>query len=384
MKKKVLLFTGGGRLLDFYSEIFALSFRQNGLDTILQDVYEKPGPELLGSILKGEVAFGLCQNFLGLRYSLDGKRSLWEQTGLRVFLLLFDHPFHFDREWKEVPDDLTVLVMDRGHIPYIRRFYPTVTDVVFLPHAGIESPLPHSPLENRDITILYAGNLSRIEAQGLIPDLSSVTSYDALRACREILSRLTEEPKYTTEETIERYFKEQSIDFSDEELGKEIARLRFLESFAVSYFRELAIARFLEAGMDVTILGRGWEETPFCAHPKLTLLGAVDPEEVLQFMNRAKCVFSTQTWFKDGGHDRIFNGQLAKSMVVTEETPFLRERFPEEKEVLFFSLEELTGLPQRVEEVLSDTEKARAIASCGFESALQNDTWASRFKGLAG
>ena len=34
---------------------------------------------------------------------------------------------------------------------------------------------------------------------------------------------------------------------------------------------------------------------------------------MIDVMNDSKIVLNTMTWFKDGTHDRVFNGMLAKS-----------------------------------------------------------------------
>ncbi len=379
--KKMLLFRGGGVVLDFFTTIFERSFRELGVETVTVDTEKEPSDELKRGLSEGAFSAGFCCNFLGLNYSLDEKGdSIWDRFSLPVYHLILDHPFHFDAKWETVPERMTLLVIDCRHIDFLKRFYSTTKDVVFFPHGGLEAPIPHPDLKDRPISVLYAGNLSRIEAQGLIPDLSSVDRYDALKACRSILSALTEEPEYTTEETIERYFNEISIGFSDEELKKEIVRLRFLESFAVSYFREQAILRFLESGIDVTVYGRGWEETEYALHPNLTLGGVIPPAEVLYEMNRAKVVFSTETWFKAGAHERVFNGQLARSLVVTDDSAYLSERFPENRELLRYSLKETAELPDKVLALLLDEKKAREMADRGFAYASSHDTWTQRFR----
>ena len=54
------------------------------------------------------------------------------------------------------------------------------------------------------------------------------------------------------------------------------------------------------------------------------------------------------TWFKAGAHDRIFNGMLAKAVVVTDDSTYLRREFTDGRELVMFRRQELGTLPERV------------------------------------
>lgn len=58
-------------------------------------------------------------------------------------------------------------------------------------------------------------------------------------------------------------------------------------------------------------------------------------------MNDAKIVLNTMTWFKAGAHDRIFNGMLAKAVVVTDDSTYLRREFTDGRELVMFRRQEL-------------------------------------------
>ena len=64
-------------------------------------------------------------------------------------------------------------------------------------------------------------------------------------------------------------------------------------------------------------------------------------------MNDAKIVLNTMTWFKAGAHDRIFNGMLAKAVVVTDDSTYLRREFTDGRELVMFRRQELGTLPER-------------------------------------
>ncbi len=86
-------------------------------------------------------------------------------------------------------------------------------------------------------------------------------------------------------------------------------------------------------------------------------------------MNDAKIVLNTMTWFKAGAHDRIFNGMLAKAVVVTDDSTYLRREFTDGRELVMFRRQELGTLPERVFDLFGHLERAQEIADCGYAAA---------------
>jgi len=105
-------------------------------------------------------------------------------------------------------------------------------------------------------------------------------------------------------------------------------------------------------------------------------------------MQDAKIVLSTMTWFKDGTHDRVFNGMLQGAVAMTDTSGYMKEEFcgvpdgegsgEDNRELVFFELEALEKLPLLAEEVLRNPERAQQIADRGYAKARQSHTWRSR------
>ena len=82
--------------------------------------------------------------------------------------------------------------------------------------------------------------------------------------------------------------------------------MRFIDSYATSFFREQAVRILVENGIRVTAYGTGWDQCEWSDNPHLDYRGKVLAQEILPFMNDAKIVLNTMTWFKAGAHDRSF------------------------------------------------------------------------------
>ena len=380
MAGKVVFFKGVYDTLDLYTDEFVRIFTEKGYETLvihtsqMEECLKRLGRFMEGTPVDAVITF----NNLGFNMELSEGKNVWDELQIPCINILMDHPFHYDKAIKHAPQNAVLLCMDQKHVDYVKRFYPNIHHIGFFPHAGIELPGNQRPLQERGIEVLYAGGLSKYVAQGLIPDLSSITDFDALALSHYALQELTEHPYRTTEEVIEEYLRKEGLGYEDEKLHQIICKMRFLDSFAVSFYREQSVRILVENGIPVTVYGDGWEQCEWADHPNLTLAGKMPASEILVIMKDAKIVLNTMTWFKEGAHDRIFNGMLAGAVVLTDESAYLHQRFTSGQELEMFALPEITQLPQMVEALMKQPERAQCIADCGYQSAKAHDTWKNR------
>lgn len=402
--KTIIFFKGIYDTLDLFTEELCNAFALLGFASFVYDAGRKEeSKEALLALLKEEASEGepkpqgaefACVTFNNMGYNLEiqpekdvsaGERcNVWEYYGIPYVNILMDHPFHYDRPLKKAPSTTIVLCTDRNHVRYIRRFYKNIRQVDFLPHAGVELGKRHKPLEERGIDVLYAGALPIYTVSEMIPDLKSIEGIDAEEMAGEVLAELVRQPDKTTEQAIEEYVKTVSKEaFSDERLANLILKMRFLDSYATSFFREQAVRILVESGIRVTALGTGWDQCEWSGHPNLDYRGKVLAPEILPLMNDSKIVLNTMTWFKAGAHDRVFNGMLAGAAVVTDDSSYMRQEFTDGKELVMFSRKELETLPERVFELFGHMERMQELADRGYRAAGERHTWKNRAEYIA-
>ena len=304
--------------------------------------------------------------------------NLWNHYNIPYINILMDHPFHYERPLRNAPSTAIVLCTDVNHVKYIRRFFKNINKADFLPHAGVELHCKHKPLAERGIDVLYAGALPIYTVSKMIPDLTSIKELDAQKMAGEVLHELVSHPEKTTEQAIEEYVKAIGVSMSDTELQGLIVKMRFLDSYATSFFREQAVRILVESGIHVTAYGVGWNQCDWSDNPYLTYGGKVLAPEILPLMNNSKIVLNTMTWFKAGTHDRVFNGMLAGAAVVTDDSTYMKREFTDGKELVMFSLKELGTLPERVFDLFGHMDKMQELANRGYEAAQNGHTWKSR------
>lgn len=382
-KQTIILFKGIYDTLDLFSDQLAVAFAEWGCDIFTYDAkgQEKSKVALLSMLVekKGNAAVVTFNN-MGYNLEQDGV-NVWEKFDVPYINILMDHPFHFERPLKDAPDTAIVLCTDRNHVKYIRRFCKNIHRTDFLPHAGVELGRKHKPLKERKIDVLYAGALPIFTVAKMIPNLDEMYGLDLRDMMQEVLRELVQHPDKTTEQAIEEYVQAKSCaesGFSDEELRNLIIHMRFIDSYATSFFREQAVRSLVENGIDVTAYGVGWDQCEWSSNPHLKYGGKVLAPDILPLMNDSKIVLNTMTWFKAGAHDRIFNGMLAGAAVVTDDSTYLRHECTDGKELVMFKRNEIVSLPDRVCDLFGHMERTQEMAECGYQFARENHMWKNR------
>lgn len=414
MKKTIIYFIGVYDTLDLFTEKLKEAFEEKGYESFVYDArFEQQSKEgLLGMLADAaqQSAGNLdsshgsaeltdrfaCITFNNLGYNLDvpeseinsstgmlgaeqsGSRNLWEYYGIPYINILMDHPFHYEKPLRRAPETSIVLCTDRNHVKYIRRYFKNIRQTDFLPHAGVELGSKHKPLSERGIDVLYAGALPIYTVAKMIPDLTSIPEVDGQEMAQEVLGELVNRPDRTTEDVIEEYLKSKRSDISEQRVQEIIVQMRFIDSYATSFFREQSVRILVENGIRVTAYGTGWDQCEWSDNPYLDYRGKVLAPEILPLMNDSKIVLNTMTWFKAGAHDRIFNGMLAGAAVVTDDSTYLRREFTDGRELVMFSRKELATLPERVCGLFGHMQEAQQMADCGYRAAKEQHTWKSR------
>lgn len=385
MGDRLIFFTGVYDTLDLFTVQFINAFQRMGYETLQIDTrdMEKGLMEFAGFV-QAPVKAAVTFNNLGFHLELVPGKNIWEALQIPCINILVDHPCLYKEALETAPGNAVVLCIDKKHMGYLQRFFPRIPLVGFLPHGGKMPGQGPIPIAEREIDVMYAGGLSRKFAPNVMPDFGQF-AFDAKAVADMAYKRLVTDTSLTVEEAIEETLIAYGVNNTDEELSCIISQLHYIELLAVSYYREKLIRTMLENGIHVHLYGQGWEICDFARHPNLEWEGKVSPEEVLERMRHSKIVLNTMTWFKDGAHERIFNGMLAGAVAVTDESAYLKDEFqayPEvgadDAQLLMFRLHEIDGLAKTVAELLLQPDLMQKIADNGRKKAASRHTWELR------
>ncbi len=389
--RRLIFFTGVYDTLDLFTEELSRAFLNRGYETLVLDVQNmQDSLEKLAEFVKQPVIAAITFNNLAFNMELTEGKNIWEQLQIPCINILMDHPFFYHRALVSAPCNAVVLCTDQNHMKYIQRFYPNIPISGFLPHAGCIHEENYKKLEERSIDVLYAGGLSAYVNDAIRPDWSKYEQFDAEDLADAVLQKLIKTPSLTTEEVVEAELVSKGVVLPDEELRLLMTDMRYIDGLAVSYFRERAVKILVESGVKVTVFGAGWDGCNWASHPNLDYGGKIPAKEILNKMKDTKIVLNTMTWFKDGTHDRVFNGMLAGAVAVTDTSKYMKENFHDMQEIegrgyaihkgelVYFELEYLEKLPEKVTYLLHNLELAQKIADRGYQLAKKHHTWDAR------
>lgn len=395
-RRKLILMLSGRDILDIFSLAMKPEFERLGYE-----VYSFDNQRIMQSLagldqfLNTPVTAALAFNNTGMSMEIIAGKNVWEQLQIPFIDFLMDHPFAHKAALDTAPSTAIVLCPDRNHMKYVQRFYPEIGITGFMGHGGKASVLPVKPIAERHTDVIYAGNLSRVFVQQIMPDFDNDFSdidADMRSIASDSLNYLIAHPSNTTEAVIEKELLAAGVELTDKRLCEVIEKLHYIDLLAVSYYREKAVRVLAEAGIDIELYGTGWEDCDFIKLPNVHFGYRISADEVVERMHDAKMVLSTMTWFKDGTHDRVFNGMLSGAVVLTDTSVYMKENFAglgysDDPELVMFELEKMDDrygyptideLPAVVKNLLGNQDLMQQIADTGRARALKSETWEKR------
>lgn len=377
---KLVLFKNNVETLGYFSEQMAKTFREIGYDVHIFDYdYINEGMiDLIWFCEQGKTAM-ITFNFIGLGkdedFILENGELFWNQREVLCINILVDHPFYYNKDFEDLPNKYLMFCIDRDHVNYVRRFYKQVDSVDFLPLAGTDIANNYLPYDNRQFDIIFTGNYTPPEFfEKYINRIDEEYAAFYWRIIHELINNT----EMTMEQAMEKHIRFEIPDASEKDLREGMAALIFIDLYVRFYFRGRVIRTLVDSGYVVHTFGKGWDLLS-CKHPEnLISHGSIDSFECINKMKNAKISLNIMPWFKDGGHDRIFNTMLSKTVCVSDGSNYIESQFKEEVDYIKYSLSNIEELPEKIGVLLSANQRANTIAQNGYNKAKQSHTWEHR------
>lgn len=388
-KGRLVLFYGVHDTIDLFTRELYYAFLGMGYECLFFDTRTIPaGLSTLSDFLSRPVTAAIAFNNLAFNMEIIEGQNIWDTLSIPFINILVDHPYCFPEALLDAPDTAIVLTIDKNHMDYVSRFYPRVPMSGFLPHGGRTITTDAKDIRERGIDVLYLGGISKIFIDRITPDFEEY-DFDAKTIGREAYELMLVDSAMTVEKAIEDRLKFHGIDLSDEELRDFMPKMRYIDMMIVSHYRENVLRVLAEAGISLTIYGVGWEACEWTKLKNVYFHERIPVAETYGLMNDAKIVLSTMTWFKDGTHERIFNGMLAGAVVVSDTSVYMKESFKyypkdpaDRSELVMFELGETDKLPEMIKCLLADEALMQTIADNGRRRAMITETWKARAEEL--
>lgn len=303
--------------------------------------------------------------------------QLWNQLGAAVVNILMDPPFHMDlRPYMESPEmeQYLLLCPDENHVDYVKRYFPQVKHVEFMPHSGTLADGKPIPWREKQLDLLFSGTYTRPEA--FLDAMRQTMKPEEFKIYIGMGERILQDTTLSIEQAVTETLLSDNYPLTPARIDGTITGMSLLDGWVRMVMRERVVTALVEGGIDIHVLGDGWQNCPCAGNPGLHMLSRerIPLADTLTWMEKARINLNIMPWFKAGSHDRVFNAMLRKSIALTDPSSYFQKYFIDMDSIVYYSLENLKQLPETVRTLLSHPEQAEAIAENGYNKA-EAFTW---------
>lgn len=287
---------------------------------------------------------------------------------------VFDHPVRFQKYLMKTPQNMTIFSFDQDYVTFSRQNYPV--NVRFMPPGGIIKPFDSRELWY-DVTFIgsYGDNADAVSAQLQILD----------RPMRFLVNRywMNMRKNLTSEQALLQALHDYGISLSGEEFTDLLYKFQKFTVYMAFRYRTKLIQTLITNGIKVDVFGLTWKNCPLRDNPNLIWHETdLTTDECLHVWQHSKFSLNMMSWHKNAFTERIANSMLQKAVVITDRNPYLESQFRDGQDIIYYDLEQMEKLPERIHRLLQSPKRISEIGENGYQKAAQYHTWDCRAKEL--
>ena len=360
-------------ILDYFAKEFGEALSKKGERIEYFDVSKQDFKEIADYADRRWKAVIGVQTYM-FSVKKDDGTFIHDQIEAPLFHLAFDHPIRMRGHLEKVPKRMKILTLDANYVTFIKECYGH--EAVFFPPAGVERKIKPIEIKNRKYEISFLGKCSDILAENLF--LLKAEDRTKAKFANVFLKYLKKDINGTPEQAMRHAMQEYGMETASEQLLECLSEYRWMIGGIADYYRRKIVEILLKAGFELHVYGDSWKDSPLKKYENLILHDTRIGEEALEVYAQTKISLNVMTWHKAGFTERIANAMLQKSVVLTDRTTYLEENFINGQELVMFDLTEISCLPQKVKELLENTDRLESISNQGYAKAKELHTWDAR------
>ncbi len=367
---------------NFFADQLEKELRARGHETFILDLRNPPSgdPHSYGNFA-GFAASGIdaaiCYDAMCIRD--QALIDIWNGQKTLVLDILMDPPLRFHTSLENTPERYHLFCCDREHVGYVKRYFKNeVPKVDFMPHVGVlpEKGSKRIPFKERKYDLLFCGTYYRPGGQmGEITKLCPENG--ALwKLYQETFENLKKNSHLSVVQGVLLTMDHMGMGLSEKGLKSALNISNYVDWAIRMYQRGRVVTTLAESGLDLYLLGRGWESLPAAGLPNVHRIDDRIPYgDTLAYMADAKINLNVMPGFKQGTHDRIFNTLLQRSVALTDSSAWIDDNYTDGVDIALYDLDHLEKLPDIARNLLGDTEMAERIIENGYKKTAGNFTW---------
>lgn len=337
-----------------------------------------------------EAGYSSYQNMIGYDYvlmlngayekidffdvTISQRRYIWDNLHTKVIELFVDHPvWQMGRLLYKRKFVITVWPDDNWR-KYLEDYFPQIENRKFLPLGGIE----------QSNTIAFSNKEKKVVFFGSYEDLreleEKINQHNDSALIWNIIHYLKQQPSLTIEQAMEQIAKENECEYSMEVNIMQLELLRMVDTYIRQYYRQKVVIELAEQGIPITLYG--WKGKQFENHSNVCIKEAVSMNEMLEICQKTRFVLNVNPWLKKGTQERVFNTMLGGSICITDANQYLEQECEDQNNILFYQLDEIEKLPDKIRYYMEHDVEAEKIAKSGYLLAKEKHTWSKRAEQL--
>ncbi len=310
--------------------------------------------------------------FNGEAIEEKGLWNHWNQLGALVVNILMDPPFHIDLcPYMENPgmEQYLLLCPDENHVEYVKSYFPQVKHVEFMPHGGTPVNGRPIPWKEKPMDLLFCGTY--INPEKFLDIMRQNMDPEEFNIYTAMGEQMLQDRGLSVEQVVTKTRLSGNYPLTPGRVDEEIPKMNLLEGWMRMLTRERMVTALVEGGVDLYVLGGGWQDCPCAGKKQFHSLSkeTIPFRDTLAWMENAKINLNIMPWFKAGSHDRVFNAMLRESVALTDPSTYFQQYFRDQESIVYYSPKIPDRLPEMARGLLAHPGQAEAIARTGYEKA---------------
>lgn len=288
---------------------------------------------------------------------------------------IVDHPmYHYERiKAAGKSNNAVICCIDEGHVDFIKKYVPEAKLTLYLPHGGFKAKKEYNYGE-KNIDVFAPGGYK--DARSIKDEIEHLPAEKKL-IIEKAIQYILEHGNASSVDGLEYALNELQIEKNDSNYIVELDRI---ETYIREYCRETCVRLLVDAGIKVTVAGRGWENFT-CNHPEnLQIIGenGMDITETVESIAKSKICLNLIPIYTKGFHERIFTAMLNHSVCVTPFNDYLYNTFSEWENITFFDLANMEEIIEVIKELQSHKALTQTIAENAYQYINQEASFTTR------
>ena len=285
-----------------------------------------------------------------------------------------DHPAFYYKYIDSFPKDYHILTLDRNYVSYINKYYRGAT-AYFLPPGG-KVNTSDIPFSERKYEVSFLGSY--------VDYRNALNSFNATDEVTRIITNayldyMISHPLETTEQAFEHTLSNLGANVTTEQFLGELCKIHRIATMgAARYYKEKVVQTIIDNEISIDVFGESWKEAPFAENRFLNIHPEVSAEKAYEIYGNSKISLNIMTWHKDSITERVLDAMLSGSIMLTDDTPALRESFEDGRDILYFSLDDLQKIPDMIRNNINN----ETLADFGRQKVLMDHLWRNRARSL--